>query len=107
MKVACSIKYTACVSLLFLALASGASGQTAVEYGVLGSKSSPAHGLGQALGRSMKPLSEPGAAFSDRDAPRSQTRQRDGQASSPEATGGSKKFTIYSSEGVREIDFDR
>ena len=107
MHVTYSIGYVAGVSLLFLALALGASGQTAVEYGVLGSQSSPAHGLGKALGGSMKPLSEPGAAFSERNAPRSQTRQSNGQASSPEATGGSKKFTIYSSEGAREIDFDR
>ena len=107
MHVTYSIGYVAGVSLLFLALALGASGQTAVEYGVLGSQSSPAHGLGKALGGSMKPLSEPGAAFSAGNAPRSQTRHWDGQTSSPEATGGSKKFTIYSSEGAREIDFDR
>lgn len=107
MNVTYSIGCGVCISLLFLALALGASGQTAVEYGVLGSQSSPAHGVGKALGGSMKPLSEPGAAFSERNAPRTQTRQWDGQASSSEATGGSKKFTIYSSEGVREIEFDR
>ncbi len=95
---------SACVLLLSLVLARGASAQVAVEYGILGSKSAPASKIGEALQGRSKSLSEQTATPSANQTSKPPTFQQQGEVSS-EATASSKPntFTIYSSEGVREV----
>ncbi len=99
------VRCSVCVLLLSLVLVCGASAQVAVEYGILGSKSAPASKIGEALQGRSKPLSEQMATPSANQTSKPRTFQQTGEASSAEAPASGKPntFTIYSSEGVREV----
>ncbi len=82
---------------------------TAVEYGIIGSKPTPAGKVGKALSDRFNAvsgkLSNPSAKqTSNPKSTKPETRYYSADTTAP---SGPSKFTIYSSEGVREVETER
>jgi hypothetical protein len=91
-------------------LACVASAQVAVEYGIMAGKSAPLSNIGKVLEGRFGDLSKQAAATSAKQAPHIQRYQEQTKGSSGEsavAPTGPNKFTIHSSEGVREVTVEQ
>jgi hypothetical protein len=83
--------------------------QTAVEYGILGSKSAPTSKIGKSIQGRLEAVSGQPITSSKKQTPKRQSSQQPTKyyAGERTATDGPNKFTIYSSEGVREITVEQ